>query len=200
MITNKTFRPILLCFVFGYSNAAPTTEKHFPVENWITFQDAYYKTECDRQTRNVEPTEQRKHTMSGIEFFCSCAPAGLKAYADSLTPENRGKTVSLSAFISLVNPSIEEKCLAAYVRSTIYASCLSSDFRLPEGVTDDRASFCQCVSTQARAVSDKSISDTATIAQAKLDNAAKAIDAGNFSKKFENSELITQILKKCGAQ
>jgi hypothetical protein len=199
MITNKTFLPILLCLVFGHSNAALTTEKHFPVENWITFQDAYYKTECDRQTKNVEPTEQRKHAMSGKEFFCSCAPAGLKAYADSLTPENRGKTVSLSAFISLVNPSIEEKCLAAYVRSTVYADCLSSEFRLPEGVTD-RASFCQCVSTQARAVSEEFISDAATIAQAELDNAAKAIDAGNSNKNIENSELITQILKKCGTQ
>ena len=197
MITKKTFLPIFLCFVYGHSNAALTTEKHFPVENWITFQDAYYKTECDRQTRNVAPSEQRKHAMSGIEFFCSCAPAGLKAYADSLTPENRGKTVSLSTFISLAKPSIEEKCLAAYVHSRIYASCLSSEFQLPEGVTD-RASFCQCVSTQARAASDKSISDTATIAQAELDNAAKAINAGSFNKNFENNGLITQVLKRCG--
>jgi hypothetical protein len=199
MIAKRTFLPIFLCFVHGSSNAALTTEQHFPVENWITFQDAYYKTECDRQTRKVEPTEQRKHAMSGNEFFCNCAPAGLKAYADSLTPENLRKTVSLSQFVSLASPSVEEKCLAAYIRSTINASCLSSKFQLPAGVTD-RESFCQCVQTQAKAATETTISNAAAAAQAELNNASKAILDGNPNGISQNRELITQIIEKCGTQ
>lgn len=207
MIFLRTFLSVLLCTVNGYSAAALTTEKHFPVENWITFQGAYYKTECDRQTREVEPTKQSKRAMSGREFFCNCAPAGLKAYADSLTPENRGETLSLSAFLNLVKPSIEEACLAAYVRSALYESCLSSEFQLPAGVTD-RVSFCQCASTQAKAISEESIRDSAITAEAAVDNAAKAIDPAKLNKNlddgdnknFENSELMTKIFNKCGPQ
>lgn len=199
VLMKRVLLPLLLCFSNGYGNAASTIEKHLPVDSWVSFHSEYYKIECDRQMSQAAPTEQRGRAISGEEFFCNCAPAGLKAYADSLLPESRKNPVSLNTFANLLHPAVEAKCLAAHLRSTIYADCLSNKLPLPVGATD-RESFCQCVLTQFRTAPETGIRNAAKATQTELDNAEEAMQNGSMSKLPGNNELIIQILNKCSNQ
>lgn len=199
MITKSSLLPLLLCFAHCCCHAASITEKHLPLDSWISLQGAYYKIECDRQMTLAAPADQPRHALSGKDLFCNCGPAGLKAYAASLPLESREEPVSLSAFVNLLRPSVVAKCLATHLRSTIYANCLSAEFPLPAGATD-RESFCQCVLTQFKTASETDIRNAADAAQQALDNAAEAMEKGSLNKLPGSNELITQILNKCSNQ